>query len=123
MHSKTDMWDLCTAYCIVIHSLINNADDPNRAQIAIDAVKNYAHVNRCRVTNLVKDYIQEAHNLTQQFTSEFPNGSNDYWNNLVYDVREKDKECWVKHGFILSMYCLMRMHLMPTNVTAYDWAI
>ena len=57
MHSKTDMWDLCTAYCILIHSLINNADDPNRAQIAIDTVKNYAHVNRCRVTNLVKDYI------------------------------------------------------------------
>ena len=72
---------------------------------------------------MINNYIQEAHNLTRQFNSEFPNGCNDYWNNLVYDVRVKEESSWVKHGFILAMYCLMRMHLMPTNVTAYDWAI
>ena len=43
MHSKTEMWDLCTAYCLAIKSLINNAGDPNRALIALDEVQNYAN--------------------------------------------------------------------------------
>jgi len=41
-HSKTDMWDLCSAYCIAIKTLIQNADDSNRAQLAIDAVREYS---------------------------------------------------------------------------------
>ena len=121
MHSKTDMWELCTAYCLVIQSLIFNAEDPNRAQLAIDAAKNYGNLSR--TTNLINNYIQEAQNLTRQFSTEFPNGNNDYFNNLVYDVRVKGEECWVKHAFILAIYSLMRMNTMPTNVTAYDWAI
>ena len=55
MHSKTDMWDLCTAYCIAIKTLINNADNPNRALIALEAVQNYANLGR--VSNLVNEYI------------------------------------------------------------------
>ena len=38
MHSKKTMWDLVTAYCLAIKTLIKANGQPNRAQLAIDAV-------------------------------------------------------------------------------------
>ena len=31
MHSRQEMWHLCTAYCMVIKTLINEAENENRA--------------------------------------------------------------------------------------------
>lgn len=31
MHSRHEMWNLCTAYCIVIKTLINETENENRA--------------------------------------------------------------------------------------------
>ena len=35
MHAAKDMWDLVTAYCLAIKTLIKNAADPTRAQLAL----------------------------------------------------------------------------------------
>ena len=35
MHSLPEMWNVCTAYCLAIKTLIKNAEDPNRAQMAL----------------------------------------------------------------------------------------
>lgn len=42
MHSKQDMWNICTAYCLAIKTLINNVEDPNRASLAIEAIREYS---------------------------------------------------------------------------------
>ena len=42
MHPRQDMWDICTAYCIAIKTLVNNAEDTNRASLAFEAVKAYS---------------------------------------------------------------------------------
>ena len=41
MHSKKDMWDLITAYCLAIKTLIKNAGQENRAALALEAVEDY----------------------------------------------------------------------------------
>jgi ADP-ribosylglycohydrolase len=38
MHSKSEMWDLCTAYCLAIKVLIKNAGETGRVQLALAAV-------------------------------------------------------------------------------------
>ena len=38
MHSKKEMADIVTAYCLAIGTLIKNAGQTNRAQLALDAV-------------------------------------------------------------------------------------
>ena len=41
MHSKCDMWDLITAYCLAIQTLLKNPENEQRASLAIKSVKNY----------------------------------------------------------------------------------
>ena len=36
------VWSHVTAYCLAIHTLIKNAGNPNRAKMAIDAVREYS---------------------------------------------------------------------------------
>ena len=43
-----------------------------------------------------------------------------FFGNLTYNV-SRDM-CFVKHGFVLSMYCLMRAGDIP-DPELYDWAI
>ena len=43
-----------------------------------------------------------------------------FFGNLTYNV-SRDM-CFVKHGFVLSMYCLMRAGDIPDQ-ELYDWAI
>ncbi len=42
MHSKKSMHYTCIAYCIAIKTLIMNLEEPNRAQLAVQAVLDYA---------------------------------------------------------------------------------
>ena len=43
MHSKSDMWDICSAYCIAIGILCKNVDKGynERANMAIEAIRSY----------------------------------------------------------------------------------
>ena len=41
MHSKPDMWDVCTAYCLAIQAMLKNPESELRHQMAIAAVKGY----------------------------------------------------------------------------------
>ena len=43
MHSKKAMWDLVTAYCLAIKTLIGASGEENRAQAALDAVQEYSN--------------------------------------------------------------------------------
>ena len=49
------MWDLVTAYCLAIKTLINNCEQENRAQLALSAVQQYGqeHAN----SSLVSEYF------------------------------------------------------------------
>ena len=42
MHARTEMWDIVTAYCIGIKTLIKNAGDEFRAKLALDAITEFA---------------------------------------------------------------------------------
>ena len=54
MHSSKDMWDLITAYCIAIKTLIKNTGKANRAELALEAVEEYA--NREGVSPLINEW-------------------------------------------------------------------
>ena len=41
MHSKWEMWDLVTAYCLAIRTLIENTEREDRAEMALNAVREY----------------------------------------------------------------------------------
>mmetsp|Transcript_28598 Transcript_28598/g.35419 ORF Transcript_28598/g.35419 Transcript_28598/m.35419 type:complete len:82 (+) Transcript_28598:508-753(+) len=40
-HSNHAIWEVCTAYCLAIRTLINNAEDEDRAPRALEAVRAY----------------------------------------------------------------------------------
>ena len=63
MHSQKAMWDICTAYCLAIKTLINHASDENRATLALEAVRAYATNSEQSVSPLVTDWLQEAQQL------------------------------------------------------------
>jgi ADP-ribosylglycohydrolase len=42
-HAKIDMFDISIAYVLAIQTLIKNPEDPNRAEMALQAIKTYAN--------------------------------------------------------------------------------
>mmetsp|Transcript_28746 Transcript_28746/g.33786 ORF Transcript_28746/g.33786 Transcript_28746/m.33786 type:complete len:95 (-) Transcript_28746:196-480(-) len=60
-HSKKDMWDIVSCYCLAIQVLLKNPEDPNRVQLALEAVREYA--NRFYTSNLLKEWLVQAEQL------------------------------------------------------------
>ena len=65
MHWKTDMHDLVSAYCVAIGTLCKNAGNPERAQLAIEAVEVFGR--DWTVSPLVLDYLDFAKGLARRF--------------------------------------------------------
>ena len=61
MHSRSEMWYLCTAYCIMIKTLVEQANRRDRALRALDALRTYADEIRPRENSeLINEFIAEA---------------------------------------------------------------
>lgn len=85
MHSRMDMWDLCSAYCIAIKTLINNANNTNRAKLAIDAVREYSE--RDMRSYLVAKWLDLAKSLVKKVREkEEETGEQNLFGNFVYNV-------------------------------------
>ena len=57
-HNSKEMWDLVTAYCLAVKTLIKNPTARNRRWLALDAMKQYG--KKEVVTPLISQYLQEA---------------------------------------------------------------
>lgn len=55
MHARKAMWDLVTAYCLAIGTLIRCAGEPDRAQKALQAVEDYG--KREGVTYYIAEFV------------------------------------------------------------------
>lgn len=64
MHSQPAMWNLVTAYCLAIKTLINRSEANDRAQLALEAVQAYGE--REGVTELILQFMSTAKHLAQQ---------------------------------------------------------
>ena len=66
-HGKKEMHDLCTAYCLAIQTLVKNAHDQNRANLAQNAVQTFALTSH----PIVNQWFLEARQLHHD-TREIP---------------------------------------------------
>ena len=55
MHSNSAMWNICTAYCIAIRDLLLNFDNPERATLALNSVREYSEIEG--KTELIGQYL------------------------------------------------------------------
>ena len=110
-HGKREMHDLCTAYCLAIRTLIKNANDQNRANLAQNAVQTFA----LKSDPIVNKWFLEARQLHHD-TREIPT----FFGLEHYNTNENQGFC--KHAFVLAFFCLMRSRLMPIE-GFYDWAM
>ena len=64
--------------------------------------------------------MEEARALETQIARFYPNGGNDYFDNDTYEPQTDMGAA--KHGFLLSMYCLMRTPVKADD-EVYEWAM
>ena len=89
-HTKLAMYDLIVAYCLAIGSLIKNAGEENRAQLALQAVFDYSQ--RFYVEKEVGLYYIQAQRLFEKHSqqSERHDDTDDkgllFFNNEMLDV-------------------------------------
>ena len=132
MHSQKVMWDLVTAYCLAIKTLIKNSGKENRAQLAIAAVREYG--NQDGITGMVNQFLDEAKALAQKVSSNASQQMDQSYK-LVAGNNEADSDVFnidvynpqtqmgfVKHAFVLSMYVLKRCEEKPLS-EVYSWAM
>ena len=108
------MWDLVTAYCLAIKTLIKNAENPNRAQLAIGAVADYGQKEG--VSPLIGQFLETASSLKDEVRLS----GKEYFTNELYSVQQHMG--FVKHGFVLAMYALLRAKDKPIEAY-FDWAM
>ena len=118
MHSMSAMWDIVSAYCIAIGTLIRQADAPDadRANLALQAVRDYSQKEG--KSEMIAEWLEVAESLCAT-ARQFP-ADQDFFGNNTYNVA--DSMGFVKHAFVLAMYCLMCAGDKPIE-ELYDWAI
>ena len=118
MHSNPAMWDICTAYCLAIKVLLKNAMAENRAELALQAVKEYAQ--SYGVSKLVNQWLAKAEELAE-CASNMGAQSMNFFGSKVYDV-SKINMGFVEYAFVLAFYCLMRAKDLPVG-ELYDFSM
>ena len=105
------MWDIVTAYCLAISELCKNSELPytERANIALQAIRDYSQIEGR--TELITEWLGEAESLCD-IARQLP-ADQDIFGNDTYNNRSHIG--FVKHGFVLSLYCLMRASDKPVE--------
>ena len=112
------MQQACTAYCLAIKTLIKNHEAPNRAQLAVQAVLDYAGGGNCPT---ICGWVQAAQQLANFVKQEEQKaGENLFLSNRVYNVNKNMG--LAMHAFVLTMYCLLRAGDKPVE-TFYDYCM
>jgi len=63
-HSRREMWQVITAYCLAIKVLLKNSDNPSKATLALEAVREFA--NREGIGQEINDWLAIAESLCQK---------------------------------------------------------
>ena len=109
MHSREEMWHLCTAYCLVIGTLIHRAGKQDRAQKALQALKTYAAKET--TPQIVSDFIKEAQVLTMLMQKSYKGEQVAFEKKELLSLADYNAQLhvgYVKHGFVLAIHLLMR---------------
>ena len=114
------MWDIVSAYCIAIGTLIRQADVPDvvRAKQAVQALRDYSQKEG--KSGMIAEWLEVAESLSVTNTRQLHAHQNDLFGNETYNV--ETHMGFVKHAFVLAIYCLMRAQDKPIG-EIYDWAI
>ena len=86
MHSKREMWDLVTAYCLAIKTLIKNTEREDRAEMALNAVREYGEKEGKTV--LISQSLSEAQAIIDQIKNQQTGEIPEYFNIDVYNPQE-----------------------------------
>ena len=112
------MWDICTAYCIAIRTLIKCSADQDRAQKAMDAV--IAFAGQLGQDQDLGKFLNKASQMKHRISMTKETDEDDLFNLDVYDPQPQMG--YVKHAVILAFYCLMCADSKPVD-KVYDWAV